>query len=62
MEPEEMRGKNLHDLEVRDYHMRCLDAAENHPERDGNPPILLRALIKISRIVSFFNPLAYQFF
>jgi hypothetical protein len=36
MEPEEMRGKNMHDLEVRDYHMRCLDAAGNHPERDGN--------------------------
>lgn len=31
-----MRGKKLHDLEVRDYHMRCLDTAGNHPEKDGN--------------------------
>jgi len=36
MEPEEMRGRKLHELEVRNYHMRCLDTAGNHPERDGN--------------------------
>ena len=31
-----MRGRNMHELQVRNYHMRCLDAAGNHPERDGN--------------------------
>ncbi|XP_066991157.2 leucine-rich repeat neuronal protein 1 [Anabrus simplex] len=34
-QPEEMRGKRMFDLEVRHYHMRCLDADGNHPERDG---------------------------
>ena len=36
MEPEQMRGRKLHELEVHNYHMRCLDTAENHPEKDGN--------------------------
>jgi hypothetical protein len=30
-----MRGRKLHELEVRDYHMRCMDTAGNHPEKDG---------------------------
>jgi hypothetical protein len=30
-----MRGRKLHELEVRKYHMRCLDSAGNHPEKDG---------------------------
>lgn len=36
MEPEQMRGRKLHELEVLNYHMRCLDTAGNHPEKDGN--------------------------
>jgi len=36
MEPEQMRGRKLHELEVHNYHMRCLDTAGNHPEKDGN--------------------------
>lgn len=35
VEPEEMRGRKLVDLEVRNYHMRCLDADGNHPEKDA---------------------------
>jgi ribose/xylose/arabinose/galactoside ABC-type transport system permease subunit len=31
-----MRGRKMHELEVRNYHMRCLDTAGNHPEKDGN--------------------------
>lgn len=30
-----MRGRKLHELEVRNYHMRCLDSAGNHPEKDA---------------------------
>lgn len=30
-----MRGRKLHELEVRNYHMRCLDSADNHPEKDA---------------------------
>ncbi|XP_033609785.1 leucine-rich repeat-containing protein 70 isoform X4 [Cryptotermes secundus] len=35
VEPEQMRGRKLHELEVRNYHMRCLDSAGNHPEKDA---------------------------
>ena len=31
-----MRGKKLHELQMHRYHMRCLDTAGNHPEKDGN--------------------------
>ncbi|GFG35757.1 hypothetical protein Cfor_05203 [Coptotermes formosanus] len=34
-QPDQMRGRKLHELEVRDYHMRCMDTAGNHPEKDG---------------------------
>jgi len=36
VEPEEMRGKKMHELQVHNYHMRCLDTAGNRPEKDGN--------------------------
>jgi hypothetical protein len=35
VEPEEMKGRKLHELEIRNYHMRCLDSAGNHPEKDA---------------------------
>lgn len=40
-----MRNRKLHDLEVRHYHMRCLDSAGNHPEKDAK--ILIGVLIGV---------------
>lgn len=40
-----MRGQSLHSLEVRHYHMRCLDRLGNHPERDA--PILVGVLVGV---------------
>jgi hypothetical protein len=45
MKPEEMRGRKLHELEIRNYHMRCLDSAGNHPEKDAK--ILVGILVGV---------------
>lgn len=45
VEPEEMRGRKMHELQVINYHMRCLDTAGNHPEKDGN--LLIGLLIGV---------------
>lgn len=51
MEPEEMRGRKLHELEVLNYHMRCLDTAGNHPEKDGN--LLIGMLVGVLIAIPF---------
>jgi hypothetical protein len=40
-----MRGRKLHELETRNYQMRCLDTAGNHPEKDGK--LLIGVLVGV---------------
>lgn len=44
-QPPEMRDQALHSLEVRHYHMRCLDRLGNRPERDA--PLLVGVLVGV---------------
>lgn len=46
-----MRGRKLHELEVRNYHMRCLDSAGNHPEKDAK--MLVGILVGVLLAVPF---------
>ncbi|XP_046662575.1 leucine-rich repeat neuronal protein 1-like isoform X2 [Homalodisca vitripennis] len=43
--PEQMRGQSVAELDHRSYHMRCLDAYDHHPEKDGT--LLIGILIGV---------------
>ncbi|XP_075215736.1 CD180 antigen-like isoform X2 [Lycorma delicatula] len=50
-EPIEMKGISMEDLEVRQYHMRCLDFYGNRPERDG--ALLIGVIIGLFLAIPF---------